>query len=284
MGVTLELGRPVTDLAAELRDGGFDAAFLAVGAQLGKRDRHPGRRLRPHPRRARRAARRRRRANAAARPPRRRLRRRRHRDGRRPHRPAHRRHRRHHRLPAHPRTDAGPPGRARRGGGRGHHRALAVDDRLRRRRARSRSRRMRLDETGHPQPTGEFETLPADSVVLAIGQDSDLALLDGLPDIERRRRAGRGRAAPGDRPPRRVRRRRHRRRPAHRDRRDRPRHARRAPIDAYLRARPTAGRRRRRRPTAERLPPGTTATPRPRVRPQLEAARRVTPSTRWSPA
>jgi hypothetical protein len=34
--------------------------------------------------------------------------------------------------------------------------------------------KMKLDEKGFPQPTGEFETLEADSVVLALGQDVDL--------------------------------------------------------------------------------------------------------------
>ncbi len=44
--------------------------------------------------------------------------------------------------------------------------------------------KMRLDENGFPQPTGEFETLEADSVVLALGQDVDLSLLDGVPGLE----------------------------------------------------------------------------------------------------
>jgi 2-oxoacid:acceptor oxidoreductase delta subunit (pyruvate/2-ketoisovalerate family) len=44
--------------------------------------------------------------------------------------------------------------------------------------------RMELDETGFPQPTGEVEELEADSLVLALGQASDLALLDGVPGIE----------------------------------------------------------------------------------------------------
>jgi len=44
--------------------------------------------------------------------------------------------------------------------------------------------KMKLDETGFPQPTGEFETLAADSVVLALGQDVDLSLLDGVPGLE----------------------------------------------------------------------------------------------------
>ena len=37
LGVELELDRKVDDLLATMRDGGFDAAFLAVGAHLGKR-------------------------------------------------------------------------------------------------------------------------------------------------------------------------------------------------------------------------------------------------------
>ena len=45
--------------------------------------------------------------------------------------------------------------------------------------------KMKLDETGFPQPTGEFETLAADSVVLALGQDVDLSLLDDVAGIEK---------------------------------------------------------------------------------------------------
>jgi len=44
--------------------------------------------------------------------------------------------------------------------------------------------RMELDESGFPQPTGELEELEADALVLALGQESDLALLDGVPGIE----------------------------------------------------------------------------------------------------
>jgi len=44
--------------------------------------------------------------------------------------------------------------------------------------------RMRLDDKGFPQPTGELETLDADSVVLALGQDVDLSLLDKVPGLE----------------------------------------------------------------------------------------------------
>jgi NADPH-dependent glutamate synthase beta subunit-like oxidoreductase len=44
--------------------------------------------------------------------------------------------------------------------------------------------KMQLDTQGNPQPTGEFETLEADSVILALGQDVDLSLLDGVPNLE----------------------------------------------------------------------------------------------------
>ncbi|WP_421735732.1 NAD(P)-binding protein [Cellulomonas sp.] len=43
--------------------------------------------------------------------------------------------------------------------------------------------RMELDETGFPQPTGQFEDLEADSLVLALGQESDLSLVEGVPDL-----------------------------------------------------------------------------------------------------
>ena len=43
--------------------------------------------------------------------------------------------------------------------------------------------KMKLDEKGNPQPTGEFETLEADSLVLALGQDVDLSLLDQVPGL-----------------------------------------------------------------------------------------------------
>ncbi len=44
--------------------------------------------------------------------------------------------------------------------------------------------KMVLDETGFPQPTGELETLEADSLILALGQDVDLSLLNGVPGLE----------------------------------------------------------------------------------------------------
>ena len=43
--------------------------------------------------------------------------------------------------------------------------------------------KMELDDTGFPQPTGELEDLAADSLVLALGQESDLGLVDGVPGL-----------------------------------------------------------------------------------------------------
>jgi 2-oxoacid:acceptor oxidoreductase delta subunit (pyruvate/2-ketoisovalerate family) len=44
--------------------------------------------------------------------------------------------------------------------------------------------KMELDDKGFPQPTGQMETLEADSLVLALGQDVDLSLLNGVPGLE----------------------------------------------------------------------------------------------------
>jgi len=44
--------------------------------------------------------------------------------------------------------------------------------------------RMELDETGFPQPTGELEELEADSLVLALGQETDLSFVEGVPGVE----------------------------------------------------------------------------------------------------
>jgi NADPH-dependent glutamate synthase beta subunit-like oxidoreductase len=44
--------------------------------------------------------------------------------------------------------------------------------------------RMTLDDNGRPQPTGEIETLEADTVVLALGQATDSAFLRRVPGIE----------------------------------------------------------------------------------------------------
>lgn len=44
--------------------------------------------------------------------------------------------------------------------------------------------KMELDEQGQPQPTGELETLEADALVLALGQQTDASLLESFNDIE----------------------------------------------------------------------------------------------------
>jgi len=44
--------------------------------------------------------------------------------------------------------------------------------------------KMNLDSSGFPQPTGEFETIAADCVILAIGQDVDLSVLEHVEGIQ----------------------------------------------------------------------------------------------------
>lgn len=44
--------------------------------------------------------------------------------------------------------------------------------------------RMELDDEGRPRPTGEVETLEADAVVLAVGQEADTGFLRGVPGLE----------------------------------------------------------------------------------------------------
>ena len=44
--------------------------------------------------------------------------------------------------------------------------------------------KMELDANGQPQPTGEIEELEADSLILALGQEVDLSLLDKVPGLE----------------------------------------------------------------------------------------------------
>ena len=83
--------------------------------------------------------------------------------------------------------------------------------------------KMELDEKGFPQPTGEFETLEADSLVLALGQDVDLSLLEGVPGLEIKDGTVQVVAEHDDRLPRHLRRRRHGALGAHGDRRRRPR-------------------------------------------------------------
>lgn len=43
---------------------------------------------------------------------------------------------------------------------------------------------MELDEEGRPQPTGQFEELEADALILAVGQETDTSFLEGVPGIE----------------------------------------------------------------------------------------------------
>ncbi len=44
--------------------------------------------------------------------------------------------------------------------------------------------KMVIDEDGRPQPTGEFETLEADTLILALGQDVDTEFLTKVPGVE----------------------------------------------------------------------------------------------------
>ena len=184
MGVTLELNATVTDLLAELTEGGgtFDAAFVAVGAHIGKRAYIPagdsarimdavsllhrvedgsvpmlGRRVAVYGggNTAMDAARTARRLGASEAV----VVYRRTRD----------------RMPAHDieveeALEEGVTMRwlstvTRADGG-----TLVIE-------------KMRLDDSGFPQPTGEFEELAADCLVLALGQDADLAVLDGVPGV-----------------------------------------------------------------------------------------------------
>jgi NADPH-dependent glutamate synthase beta subunit-like oxidoreductase len=46
---------------------------------------------------------------------------------------------------------------------------------------------MQLDESGFPQPTGQLETLAADTLILAVGQDADTAFLRPVPGVEFKR-------------------------------------------------------------------------------------------------
>ena len=43
--------------------------------------------------------------------------------------------------------------------------------------------KMKLDDSGFPQPTGEFEELEADCLVLALGQNADLSVLADVPGV-----------------------------------------------------------------------------------------------------
>jgi 2-oxoacid:acceptor oxidoreductase delta subunit (pyruvate/2-ketoisovalerate family) len=182
-GVAITLDHPVTDLRAEMTAGGYDAAFLAVGAQVGHRAFIPagdsahvldalkllhGVATDQPPRLGRRvvvygggntamdAARTARRLGASEAVV------------------VYRRTRE--RMPAHPVEveEAAAEGVKMRWLStitQVDNGSLVVE-------------KMELDETGFPQPTGEMEELPADSLVLALGQDTDLSLVDGIAGIE----------------------------------------------------------------------------------------------------
>lgn len=182
LGVRIESGSPVTDLRGALDDGGFDAAFVAVGAQLGIRTEVPagtaarmldavsvlhhiadgdppllGRRVAVYGggNTAIDAARSARRLGATDVV----VIYRRTRD----------------RMPAHDTevAEAEDEGVAFRWLSTVEH--LDADEVV--------LERMELDETGFPRPTGELETLRADSLVLALGQESDLSLVEGVDPI-----------------------------------------------------------------------------------------------------
>ncbi len=43
--------------------------------------------------------------------------------------------------------------------------------------------KMVIDDNGRPQPTGEFETLEADTLIMALGQDVDTSFLEKIPGV-----------------------------------------------------------------------------------------------------
>ena len=43
---------------------------------------------------------------------------------------------------------------------------------------------MELDESGYPRPTGRFESLGADSVIMAVGQETEAGFMRSLPGVE----------------------------------------------------------------------------------------------------
>ncbi|QSA98967.1 NAD(P)-binding protein [Methylococcus sp. EFPC2] len=46
---------------------------------------------------------------------------------------------------------------------------------------------MKVNAEGYPEPTGQFETLEADALILALGQETDSAFLQNVPDIQFKR-------------------------------------------------------------------------------------------------
>ena len=136
---------------------------------------------------------------------------------------------------------------------------------------------MELDESGFPQPTGRFETLAADTVILALGQETDTAFLREVPGVEFERDGTvQVSTSLADRMPRRVRGRRHGAERAHGDGRRRPRQEGRPPhrrLAAERRRRERAEARRWRRSTS--CTSGTSATPPAGEQPELPPEERV---------
>jgi 2-oxoacid:acceptor oxidoreductase delta subunit (pyruvate/2-ketoisovalerate family) len=182
MGVSWEGGRQVTDIEASMAEGGFDAAFLAVGAQKGKRAYIPagdsarildavsllhsmegaerpslGRRVAVYgggntAMDAARTARRLGATDAVV---------------------VYRRTRE--KMPAHEMEveEATQEGV----------RMMWLSTIARADEGKLVIEKMELDDTGFPQPTGEFTELDADTVVLALGQEAELSLLEGVPGV-----------------------------------------------------------------------------------------------------
>ena len=113
---------------------------------------------------------------------------------------------------------------------------------------------MELDESGFPRPTGRFETLAADTVILAVGQETDTAFLRSVPGVRVRVRRLRPRVDfVHDRMPGRVRGRGHGARRAHGDGRRGARQSGRARSTRGCAARRRSGRRNTRRVTFDML-------------------------------
>ena len=183
MGVRVTRNHRVDDLVAEREEGRFDAVFVAVGAHLSKRVDIPAAdagpiidaRLVPAQRRLGRAAR--------DRPPRRGLRRREHGDGRRANSAEDGRReplivyrRTREQMPAHEEEAED----AEREGVEIHWlRTISTFEG-----PELQVEVMELDETGYPQPTGRYETLAADTVILALGQKSETEFLREVPGVE----------------------------------------------------------------------------------------------------
>jgi NADPH-dependent glutamate synthase beta subunit-like oxidoreductase len=182
LGVELRCEQPVSDLRQEMRDGGYDAAFLALGAHVARHTEIPGGTAahvidaldllqdveagaRPQLGRvvvygggdtALDAARTARRLS--------------------PQEPVVVYRRTRERMPAHPEElrQAQEEGIA----FRWLSTIAAAED------GHLRLEEMELDGEGFPQPTGRYEDLDADALVLAIGQDADLTLLSGVPGVQ----------------------------------------------------------------------------------------------------